>query len=164
MTGLNPKRRKFVSEYLKDCNGTQAAIRAGYSPRTANEQAAELLAIPSIRAAVDEKLAALYARNELTVDRVLEEWRRIGFSDLRTFFRDDGNLKSMKELTPEQGAALAGTEVIIKNAAAGDNHQDTVHKIKLHDKVRVLEMMGKRFGLLTERMDHHGEITIRWLE
>lgn len=56
---LNPKRRRFVTEYLKDQNGTQAAIRAGYSKHTANEQAAELLAIPSIRAAVDEKLEKL---------------------------------------------------------------------------------------------------------
>ena len=50
---LTPKRQKFVEEYCVDFNGTQAAIRAGYSPRTANEQACALLAIPSVKKAVE---------------------------------------------------------------------------------------------------------------
>jgi phage terminase small subunit len=54
MARKNDKREAFIREYIKDSNGTQAAIRAGYSRRTANEQAAELLAIPSIREAVDK--------------------------------------------------------------------------------------------------------------
>jgi len=52
---LSPKRQRFVDEYCADFNGTQAAIRAGYSARTANEQAAALLAIPSVKEAVEER-------------------------------------------------------------------------------------------------------------
>lgn len=52
---LSPKRQRFVDEYVVDFNGTQAAIRAGYSPKTANEQAASMLAIPSVKEAVDER-------------------------------------------------------------------------------------------------------------
>lgn len=51
---LNPKQEKFIIEYMKDQNGTQAAIRAGYSKHTANEQAAQLLAKLSIRSKIDD--------------------------------------------------------------------------------------------------------------
>lgn len=51
--GLNPKRQRFVEEYLVDFNGTQAAIRAGYAPKAAKVQAAQLLTIPNVRAAVE---------------------------------------------------------------------------------------------------------------
>ena len=61
MASLNPKQRRFVAEYLKDQNGTQAAIRAGYSKKTANEQASQLLAKLNIRKLVDEKLSKIEA-------------------------------------------------------------------------------------------------------
>jgi hypothetical protein len=60
---LSPKRQRFVDEYCADFNGTQAAIRAGYSPRTANEQAASLLAIPSVKAAVEERRKSIRKRS-----------------------------------------------------------------------------------------------------
>lgn len=74
---LSTKRRKFVDEYIKDCNGEQAAIRAGYSARTANEQAAQLLAIVSVRAAVDEKLAAIARNNEIDANWVVDKAKKI---------------------------------------------------------------------------------------
>lgn len=70
---LSPKQRKFVAEYLKDGNGTQAAIRAGYSTKTANEQAARLLAKASVKGAVEGRLEKL----ELTADYVLGGIRKI---------------------------------------------------------------------------------------
>lgn len=60
---LTPKQQIFVKEYLVDLNGTQAAIRAGYSERTANEQAARLLAKVSVQQAVQE---AMQERSEIT--------------------------------------------------------------------------------------------------
>jgi phage terminase small subunit len=69
---LSPKREAFCLEYIKDRNGTQAAIRAGYSQKTANEQAAELLAIPSVRARVEELSQALAKRALITAEEVLE--------------------------------------------------------------------------------------------
>lgn len=68
---MNPKQAAFVREYLVDCNGTQAAIRAGYSPRTANEQAARLLADISIRAAVEAGQKAKVAETGVTKARVV---------------------------------------------------------------------------------------------
>jgi phage terminase small subunit len=69
--GLTPKQAAFVQEYLVDLNGTQAAIRAGYSPKTANEQAARLLANASVQAAVTKGREKLAAKVEVTAERVL---------------------------------------------------------------------------------------------
>lgn len=69
--GLNDRRKRFVLEYLKDMNGTQAAIRAGYSPRTANEQAARLLAIASLRQEVDRQIGLQATRLQLSADDII---------------------------------------------------------------------------------------------
>lgn len=69
--GLTPKQAAFVREYLVDLNGTQAAIRAGYSKHTANEQAADLLARPSIKAAVEAGKAERAAKLDINAETVL---------------------------------------------------------------------------------------------
>ncbi len=72
MSDLTPKQARFVEEYLLDLNATQAAIRAGYSKKTANEQGAQLLAKLSIRQAVAEAQAIRSKRTEITQDEVIE--------------------------------------------------------------------------------------------
>ena len=158
---LNPKQARFVAEYLKDLNATKAAIRAGYSENSAYSIGSELLSKPEIQNAVSDAQAQALERAELTADRVLEEFRRLAFIDARSFFDDAGNLKPMKDLTPEQGAALASFEVIIKNAQAGDGATDTVHKIRLWDKTKALDSLAKRFGLLVEKIEHSGGLTLK---
>lgn len=70
---MTPKQTRFVEEYLVDLNGTQAAIRAGYSPHTANEQAARLLANASIREAIEQAQAKRSRRTAITADWVLRK-------------------------------------------------------------------------------------------
>lgn len=159
---LNAKQRRFVVEYRKDLNATQAAIRAGYSEKTARQQASDLLAKPDIAAAIAEQTAAALERADLTADRVLEELRRLAFSDIRGLFDDAGNLKPLKDLTAEQAAAVASFEVVKQNVTAGDGVIDTIHKLKVYDKTKALDMLAKHFGLLTEKIEHFGDITIRW--
>ncbi len=72
MSDLTPKRLRFVEEYLIDLNATQAAIRAGYSKKTANEQGAQLLAKLSIRQAVAEAQTVRSKRTEITQDEVIQ--------------------------------------------------------------------------------------------
>lgn len=78
---LTPKQAQFVREYLVDLNGTQAAVRTGYSPRTANEQASRLLANANVQAAVKEAQNARTERTEITADMVLRELWAIGTAD-----------------------------------------------------------------------------------
>jgi hypothetical protein len=107
--------------------------------------------------------AKVIADAGLTAARVLEEYRRLAFIDTTSFFNEDGTCKRIQDLTPEQGSCLAGFEVLIKNAAAGDGHTDTIHKFRLWDKTRALESLAKHFGLLIERVDLQGEVAFRWL-
>jgi phage terminase small subunit len=159
---LNPKQARFVAEYLIDLNGKQAAIRAGYSPKSAEVQASQLLRNPKVAEAVTTGKAKQLNDAGLSAARVLEEYRRLAFIDLRSFFDAAGNLKPMSELTAEHGSALAGLEVIIKNAEAGDGVTDRVHKFKVWDKTRALESLAKHFGLLSDKVEHTGGIDITW--
>lgn len=161
-SSLTPKQQRFVAEYLIDLNATQAAIRAGYSAKTANANAARLMVVDGIATAIAAGTARQLERADLSAVRVLEEYRRLAFVDLRGFFDAAGNLKPIGQLTAEQGSALAGFEVIKKNAEAGDGVVDRVHKIKVWDKTRTLEVLAKHFGLLEDRVEHSGALEIVW--
>lgn len=115
-----------------------------------------------IQAAVTAGKDKQLAKADLTAVRVLEEMRRLAFSDVRQLFDEQGNLRPIHTLTPEQSACIAGLEVIIKNAKAGDGVTDTVHKVKVWDKPKVLDMLGKHFGILTEQVQHTGTLKIQW--
>lgn len=159
---LTPKQERFVAEYLVDLNGAQAAIRCGYSPKTARVQGAKLLTLPNIAAAVAEGKARQLDKADLTASRVLEELRRLAFADPRALFDADGNLKPIQQLDAETASTIASFEVIKKNAAAGDGVIDTVHKIRTVDKTKALDSLAKHFGLLKEQIEHSGALVIKW--
>ena len=94
-------------------------------------------------------------------DRVLEEIRRLAFADVRSFFDEHGNLKPIHELMEEQGACLASFEVVKKNGEAGDGQVDIIHKVKVWDKLKALEMAAKHLGVLVDRVEHGGSITLQ---
>ncbi len=148
--GLTPKQASFVREYLKDHNGKQAAIRTGYSPKSAEVQASVLLSNPKVAA----HLAALakQATDDTVADarRTLQEMTRLAMVDIRSFYTEDGKLKRMQDLTAEQGAALCSVETLQRNATAGDGQTETVYKLKMWDKTRALEMLAKHHKLLTD--------------
>jgi phage terminase small subunit len=151
---MNPKRRKFAQEYVKDCNGTQAAIRAGYSPRTAEQQADQLLGILEVEeevARLQEK-AAEAAKVE-AVD-VLRELARIGFSDIGSAFDADGAILPLKEMPENVRRCISSIEV--ESLWDGEGKErfvcGKVHKFKFWDKPRALEQLGKHLELFTEVM------------
>lgn len=164
MKPLSPKQARFVAEYLIDLNAAKAYIRAGYSPKNAETHGPRLARNGQIASAIGQGKAKQLDTAELSAVRVLEEYRRLAFSDARQFWHPDGRLKAMQELTAEQGAVLAGFEAVIKNAAAGDGVTDTVHKIKLWDKNKALECLAKHFGLLEDKVIHSGQIVVKWLD
>ena len=159
---LTAKQQRFVSEYLIDLNATQAAIRTGYSKRTARQQGAALLSLPAISEAIQAGQKARLDSNALSADRVLEEYRRIALIDHRDFFDEAGNLKPISQWTRDQGAAVASTETIVKNAQAGDGVTDRIHKLKTWDKVKALGDLAKHFGLLIEREEITGTLEVTW--
>ena len=161
---MTPKQTRFVAEYLIDLNASEAAIRAGYSRKTARSIGSELLTNPDISAALAEKQAKQLARADLTAARVLEEMRRLAFFDIADFFDVDGNLKPVTDIPVEARAAIAGLEIARANLDPkdGKKSEEWLHKIKLAPKQASLEMLAKHFGLLIERVEHSGGLDIRW--
>jgi phage terminase small subunit len=157
---LNIRQLLFVSEYLTDLNGA-AAYRRAYGTKKLDtcKVAARLLTNANVRVAIEASIAEKLARNALTADRVLEEYRRIAFADMRSFFDARGNLLPITDFTEEQGSQLAGLEVIIKNAEAGDGQTDTVHKFKLWDKTREPRLIQSRSS--PRRTDDQWAVTAR---
>lgn len=154
---MTPKQARFVAEYRKDLNATRAYIAAGYSPKGAGQSAEKLLKNPEIAAAVAEKTQQQLERADLTAERTLEEMRRLAFSNVQDLFDEHGDLKPLHTLTREQAACISSLELVMKNATAGDGKIDRVLKIRIWDKPKVMEMLGKHFALLTERVHHTGD-------
>src|SRR5205814_2030389 len=100
--GLTHRQQCFCDEYLLDLNGTQAAIRAGCKPRTANRTAAKWLSNPVIRSNIDAAMAARAERTRITADRVLRELATVGFSRIADYAVDDaGDLSLRPDADPD---------------------------------------------------------------
>ncbi|MDP2618611.1 MAG: terminase small subunit [Hyphomicrobiales bacterium] len=141
---LNAKQRRFVDEYLVDLNATQAAIRSGYSKRTAEQQACRLLKNVKIAAEVGRLRADLATKAELQRSDLLAEYRKIAFQDIRRAFNENGSLKPIHELDDDTVAALAGIEV--SEITVGETVVGHLKKIKLSDKRSALDSLAKFQG------------------
>lgn len=160
MPSLTPKQELFVAEYLKDFNATQAAIRTGYSAKTAQVQGSRLLSNAMIAEAVEKGRNKLTEKAGITAQRVLEEIGRIAFSDVRSLYDTNGHLKDIHELDDDTAATIAGIEIEVERGKTKSGEEETVitrtHKIKRWDKNRALDTLAKHFGLVKEKIEHSG--------
>jgi phage terminase small subunit len=160
---VTAKHRRFVAEYLVDLNGTQAAIRAGYSARTAQEQSSALLSKPMVAAAVAVGQAKRLARLKITQEKVLQEIASIAFSDVRQWFNQAGQLLPIDALPDRVAAAVASVDVKRKKIAHGHEvivTEECLIGVKAWDKLKALEILAKRFGLVKEQVVHSGKVTV----
>jgi len=153
---LTAKQERFVEEYLVDLNATQAAIRAGYSSKTANEQGSQLLANLSIRARIDEAMAELSRRTGVNQERVIRELARLAFVNAPDVI--DVKSATLKEgVTEDDTAAIQSVKVKI---ISGDIESEE-REIKLADKLKALELLGKHFGMFTDKVSLVGSIPVQ---
>ena len=153
MRKLTPKQQRFVEEYLVDLNATQAAIRAGYSRKTAASIGEENLRKHEIQAAIQAAMKARQERTEITQDRVLAELAKIAFGDQRrvmTWGPSGVKLRDSSELTSDEAAIVA--EVSESVTAAGGTL-----KLKTHDKVGALKLLGEHLGMFKQRVEVTGK-------
>ncbi len=155
---MTPKRERFVDEYLVDLNATQAAIRAGYSAKTACSIGEEILRFPEVQARLTKRMQERAERTEITQDRVLKELGRLAFLDIRKAFDAAGNLKPVHELDDETAAAIAGLEV--SEITAGEVTIGNLKKIKLSDKKGALELIGRHLRMWNDKLDLNNNITV----
>ena len=158
MAELNEKQKRFVREYLVDLNATQAAVRAGYSIKTAKEIGYENLTKPHIAAAVDEALAT---EAGITRTRVIDELARIGFANMDDYIRitNDGEpFIDLSEMTREQAAAI--NEVTVEDFKDGrgkDARQVRRVKFKMNDKLAALDKIGRALRMFKDQVVHTGD-------
>lgn len=95
----------------------------------------------------------LLREEALSVESTVESIRRGQQYDIRRLLTDKGNFRPIHELSEEEAWCIAGCEVIIKNAEAGDGHTDKVLKLKFIDRGRYVELAAKHQGMLIERVD-----------
>lgn len=153
---LSPKQRRFVDEYLVDLNATQAAIRAGYSAKTAKQQGARLLTNADIAAAVQRGMDKRSERTQVTADKVIRELARLGFSDMRKLMEwgpDGVKLRESDDLDDDD--ALAVAEVVETTTKDGGSI-----KLKVHDKQAALVNLGRHLGLFVDKQEHSGAVTV----
>jgi phage terminase small subunit len=161
---LTPKQEAFCREYLIDLNGTQAAIRAGYSAKGAHVQAAQLLSNPKVQAFANKLKADRSERTEITADRVLLEIGRLAFADIRNVFDEKGNLLPVHLLPAEIAASVSSIEVVTsKVPGGGPSEVEHTAKIKFWDKRGSLELLGKHLKMFTDKVEHSGQIGLESL-
>lgn len=151
---LTAKQAEFIRQYLVDLNATQAAIRAGYSKRTAKEIGTENLSKPAISAAIAEAMEERSRRTEVTADRVLQELARIGFADARKLFDANGALKSLDQIDDDTRGALV---IEVTEGTDDEGNPTFSRKLKLMCKLTALERLGKHLGLFRDRLEVSGD-------
>lgn len=156
---LTPKQAKFVDEYLKDLNATQAAIRAGYSKRSANNIGPGNLLKSIIQEAIQKRRLKLQQKLHITQERVLEEEARIAFMDVKSLFDEKGDLLPVDKIPEDARRAIAGIEVtdriVLGEQKKGEKVRDVKRKYRLWDKGRALERISKHLGIYApEKYEH----------
>lgn len=146
---LTAKQKLFADEYLVDLNATQAAIRAGYSKKTAQRIGSEILSKPLVQAEIQKRQGRIQNKLEITQEKIVRELASIAFANGADFAEviELGDFQSVKfkgteSMAPEKRAAIAS----IKSSANGI-------EVKTHDKLRAMELLGKFLGFLNPNGD-----------
>ncbi|WP_372395286.1 terminase small subunit (plasmid) [Azospirillum sp. HJ39] len=161
---LSVQHSLFVQEYLKDFRGGDAAIRAGYSERSAAPTASRLLQEPRIQAAIAKAVGSMLDKFQITNERVLAEYARMAFSDLGDVIEidDDGtatvNLALIKNNKDARAAIAEINQSDIKLGKDGEGGVERRTRIKMHDKKGALDALAKYLRLMpSERVEVTGK-------
>lgn len=158
--GNNPKQSAFCREYVKDYNGTQAAIRAGYAKSRAKETASELVTKSNVQKEIQWRESFLENKVIVTKDKILRELSLIGFANMAdhvTIDNETGCVQAVGIDSLPAGASRAIKKVkerrVIKSTASGDEVLESTFEFELHDKQTALINMGKELGMFRDKVD-----------
>ena len=158
---LTAKQSRFVAEYLIDLNATQAAIRSGYSLKTANRIGPELLTKPLVAAAVSAAQSQRAERTKIDADWVLTRLAAEAEADIADLYADDGSLLPVHEW-PEiwRKGLVAGIDV--EEIREEGVTVGTVRKLKLSDRIKRIELIGKHVNVqaFKDQVEHTGGIAL----
>lgn len=146
------RRKLFAREYVTDLNGSQAALRSGYSAKTCRSMAYRLLHDPMVVQDIQKLARKMTEAADITAPRVLEELARIGFADITALVQIvDGQVRVLDTdtLTADQRAAIAEISMTERGV-----------RVKLHDKAKALEDLGRYLKLFTDKTELSGKIDV----
>lgn len=145
---LNERQKRFCNEYMIDLNATQAAIRAGYSVKTANEQGARLLANVSVQAEIQRLQAEISRRTGISQDRVIRELAKIAFLNPMNLVTPEGRIRdgaSQDDLSCIEGVKFKRSD--------SDTGYSEEREVKIASKLKALELLGKHLGMFNDKLD-----------
>lgn len=146
---LTEKQQRFVDEYLIDLNATQAAIRAGYSVKTADVIGCENLTKPNIQQAIAEHMAERSRRTGINQDRIVLELARIAFVNIDDVV-DTETGKILPNASRDDLACIEG----IKYKESDNQFGGSVEReVKVASKLKALELLGKHLGMWNDKLD-----------
>ena len=153
MANLTPKQQRFVEEYLIDLNATQAAIRAGYSEKTAKEIGSENLTKPNIAKAIEEAQNKRAEQTQIDAAYVLRRLVEIDQMDVLDIMDDQMKIRPVNEWPKVWRQYVVNLE----NLELSDG-EGCFKKIKWPDKVKNLELLGKHVsvGAFKDKIEHTG--------
>ncbi|MFP1749196.1 terminase small subunit [Lonsdalea quercina] len=155
---LTDKQDMFCREYLIDLNATQAAIRAGYSEKTANRTASENLSKPDVQSRIAELKANRNAEVSINAAYVLRRLVEIDQMDVLDILNDSGDLKPICDWPPVWRTTLSGLDI---QAISGEEGTAALmKKIKWPDKVKNLELLGKHVTVQAFREQVKSEVVV----
>jgi len=142
---LTPKQERFCLEYVVDLNGTQAAIRAGYSEKTASVIANENLIKPYVQNRISELQKELQAKTGITAEKVIAELALLGFSNIQDYIGDDNEVVDLSQIDRNKAAAVDSIKTTVTVNKLGDT--TTQVQFKLNSKQAALESLGRHLGI-----------------
>jgi len=155
---MNPKEQAFVREYVKDFNGKKAAIRAGYSAKTAESKASQLLRKVNVQNALQSILQRAEEKAELKLEDLQRHLQKIIEAKVTDFvhFNESGVsfVKNSDEF-PREVAGVLQSVTVIENHTQ-DGSMTLRSSVKLHDKLKAIELYGKTIGAFLDRVEHTG--------
>ncbi len=156
MSKLTAKQKRFVEEYLIDLNATQAAIRAGYSAKTADRIGPELLGKTCVSQAIKEALAEQSKRTGINADRIIRELAKIAFLN-PTDVIDMAEATVKGDANRDDTAAIASVKVKIIPTETGEIVE---REVKTYDKLKALELLGKHLGISRDKLDVNIDVNL----
>lgn len=154
--GLTPRQAMFVREYLVDLNSTQAAIRAGYSERTAKQQGSRLLTNDDVQAAIAEAMKARATAVDISAEEVLRMLADEARADLADLYDDKGNLLPIRDWPRAWRRGLVvGIESFEEFEGFGEDRKfiGMTRKVKLSDRIKHKELIGRHLGMFVDKTE-----------
>jgi len=157
----NIKQEQFCQQYVIDLNGTKAAIRAGYSKRTANEQASRLLANVNIKERIAQLQAEIAERNQLKADDIIQELRALAFWNIKDFLKPSNVIKDMTKVKRDVSKPVVGIKTKeTRLTVGGATTTEVTTELKLADKRAALVDLGRHIGIF-EKDNNQKKIKIK---